>query len=249
MKKLITMLTLLSFYSMSFSQVYESYKRVKYKELPEDIKTLMKKCKCGEIDAEPNQYNDYTTNYDEGFAIDLNNDKILEYAFACEASSHGPATGKIYSYFGDRWNIIEDGFPIFENCKPEIAIQLLPTKSGGFRDIIRHDILTSRPVIMRYIFNQYYCIYTPIEAVNKVEFFMENQSNGLHNCYFGFSSLINDSIKSKYLNVSDNSKIICAFESVDHTNQIKDLLLSKGFKFINECSKGNILFCYTINPK
>ena len=120
--------------------VYETYGRINYDDLPIEIQQIMKQCKCGEIDAEPTQKNNYTTNYNEGFAIDLNNDNNLEYVFCCQAPMHGPGDGKIYSLIDGKWKIIFDNFPIFSDCEPEVAINVLQTKSEKYNDLIVNNV-------------------------------------------------------------------------------------------------------------
>lgn len=140
MKKVILLVTLTILSFMLQAQVYDSYKRISYKDLPKEIKQIMKQCKCGEIGVDPTQYNDYKTNYDEGFVIDLNSDKILEYVFCCEAPSHGPGNGKIYSLIGGKWKIIFDNFPIFDTSQASVAINVQQTKSENFNDLIVYNV-------------------------------------------------------------------------------------------------------------
>lgn len=118
---------------------YKSFKRINYQVLPVEIKKLMKVLKCGEIDAEPSQANGYTTNYDEGYTIDLNDDKALEYIFCCTAESHGPCWGNIYSLINGKWTVIATNFPVFNSGEPQKDIKLLTTKSNGFHDLFRKD--------------------------------------------------------------------------------------------------------------
>ena len=44
--------------------------------------------------------------YDCGFALDLNGDGNVEYAFCCEESPHGPCSMKIFGKVSGKWKVL-----------------------------------------------------------------------------------------------------------------------------------------------
>lgn len=224
--------------------VYKTYHKVHYKELPLEIKRLMKNSGCGEIGANPSQQNDYKTNYDSGYKIDLNDDGKPEYLFSCQAPPHGAGDGKIYSFLDKHWRIICESFPIYENSNKEINITILKSKNEGFHDLLSSDIRTDRKVIIRYIKGTYYDIYYAKEAVDDLLFFMVHETNNYNNCYIGISNMPEIEIKKRLSN-SENKYFICALESDKDAQEVKNQLIEKGFNFIKECNLGQIVFCFS----
>lgn len=121
------------------SSVYKTNIFVKYAELPEKIKMLMDSVGCGKIDAVPDQMNDYKTNMDYGYSIDLNNDKVPEYVFCCTQPAHGPCNANIFSQVSGYWKLIMQGFDGYSNEDPTINIQVLKTVHEGFHDLYQND--------------------------------------------------------------------------------------------------------------
>ncbi len=123
------------------SSVYKTYIRVKYENLPKQVKVIMDSIHCGEIDAEPSNMNDYTTNIDYGYSIDLNHDAKPEYVFCCIQPMHGPCSAKIYSCINGTWRIILSDFAGFDNEDPMVNIRVLESRHEGFQDLEQNDHL------------------------------------------------------------------------------------------------------------
>src|ERR1035438_1257592 len=199
-----------SVYSQKIDKIiYKTYKKVSYADLPDSIKIIMKNIGCGEIGAEPSQNNDYKTNYDEGYIIDLNNDNIPEYVFSCLAGSHGPGEGNIFSLIKGKWQVIYRGFPVFVNEHPEICIKVLKTKNEGYHDLLRDDLLTYRKVIIRYIHGSYYKIYTADEIQKEISFYFNKD---IKNSYFGISNDAKNEMLKRSYNQSDDYKTFYAVD-------------------------------------
>ena len=119
---------------------YKKYKPINYASLPPQIKIIMKNTlKCGEVNAEANQKNDYKSNYDQGFQIELNDDQSPEYTFCCTAPSHGPCTGNIFSFINGKWTVILTGIYVFDSDNGMDVIQIYKAKHSGFHDIKIND--------------------------------------------------------------------------------------------------------------
>lgn len=121
------------------SAVYKTYKLVKYEELPDQVKILMDSVHCGKIMAEPNKENDYTTNINYGYSIDLNHDSRPEYIFCCIQPMHGPCNAKIFSHMDGAWRIIMSDFIGYSNEDPMVNIRVLQSKHEGFSDLFQND--------------------------------------------------------------------------------------------------------------
>jgi len=114
--------------------VHGSCKFVKFKELPEGVKRLMKVIKC-----------DVTTesSYDDGYALDLNNDGKNEYAFCCQEASHGPCSMRIFSNINGAYkDILPETMSGFGDGKtPCFGFVVLNTTTNGFHDICTENVL------------------------------------------------------------------------------------------------------------
>jgi len=178
------------------SSVYKSYKLIHYADLPMQIKQVMKNSGCGEIGADPSPSNDYKTNYDQGYTIDLNDDNKPEYLFSCEAPSHGPGIGTIYSFINGNWKIIGERFQIYFEQDPEREIVVLKNKNEGYHDILKYQFSNSK-VIYRFINGSYYDIYSVKEAIKNILWFAKTFSKGIKNCSFGISNSSRDEMEKK----------------------------------------------------
>lgn len=227
---------------------YDTFEKVNYQDLPLEIKKIMLESKCGEIGADPSQYNDYKTNYDLGFMIDLNDDKVLEYVFCCEAPSHGPCDSKIYSLVKGNWSIILDKFPLYV-VKPQDAIKILTSTSESFHDLLRSDILSTRSVILKFVNGKYYPIYYPKEALSNIMSHMDYYSKSINSCYVGLTNNAYEVINKYYPNIKEESIVFFALESELVANELKENLISKGMHFIEDHPQGQIIFCITKDPK
>ena len=107
--------------------------------MPQQIKYLMDSIHCGTIGADPSKNNDYKTNIDYGFAIDLNDDQRPEYIFCCTQAPHGPCQANIFSMIHGSWKILYPGFDGFSNEDPMVNIRVLKTKHEGFHDLCVFD--------------------------------------------------------------------------------------------------------------
>ena len=120
--------------------VHNACKRVKYKELPAEVKKLMKKLKC-----------DVKTgsSYDWGYALDLNADGHKEYAFCCEESPHGPCGMKIFGKLSGTWKELFGYMAGFSDDKtPCFGFVVLNEKHNKYNDICIND--GSRDIIIRF---------------------------------------------------------------------------------------------------
>lgn len=107
--------------------VHNTCKSVRYKGLPPDIKKLMAKMKC-----------DVKTgsNYDYGYAVDLNSDGQPEYAFCCLEAPHGPCSMAIFGRLSDKWEVLYkyiDGF--YDEEQLCIGLIALKEKHSGYNDV------------------------------------------------------------------------------------------------------------------
>ena len=121
------------------SSVYKTNRFVKYTELPGTIKMLMDSVGCGRIDTVPDKTNEFKTNMDYGYSINLNDDKIPEYVFCCKQGSHGPCNANIFSLVNGSWKLIMYGFDGFSNEDPTVNIKVLKTVHEGFHDLYQND--------------------------------------------------------------------------------------------------------------
>ncbi len=225
--------------------VYKTYKIIHYKDLPRQIKEIMKKEGCGTIGADPSPENDYKTNYDSGYIIDLNDDKKPEYLFSCTAPSHGPGQGKIFSLLDGKWTVI-GGLNIYENSEPEVNIQVLKSRNQGFHDLASSDVYTYRDVIMRYIDKMYYNIHTSDEIIKALPEYIKHVSKGnLSKVYLGISNTPEKTVNEKLQSKSNNyEKLYYAVDSSEEAQKVKAALIKKGYNFLDEYNNGQIIFCY-----
>jgi len=104
-----------------------SCKVVNFKGLPVDLKQFMKKAKCG---------NKSGSNYDSGYAVDLNADGNPEYAFCCNEAKHGPCGIVVYGKMTGKWSALSDElyFPS-DDSTPCNGFVPLETKSSTYNDL------------------------------------------------------------------------------------------------------------------
>lgn len=110
---------------------HSTCKPVRYKELPPDLKKLMGKMKC-----------DVKTgsNYDYGYAVDLNSDGKPEYAFCCQESGHGPCGMTISGKYAGKWKTLYDYMYGFSDGKTScFGFVVLKEKHSGYNDICIDD--------------------------------------------------------------------------------------------------------------
>jgi len=107
--------------------VHKTCSFVKYKELPTDLKKLMTKRKC-----------DVKTgsNYDYGYALDLNADGKPEYAFCCLESRHGPCMMTIFGKLSGKWKVLFDYMAGYSDDRtPCLGFVVLKKKHADYNDI------------------------------------------------------------------------------------------------------------------
>jgi hypothetical protein len=102
-------------------------REVRYAQLPAKLRTFMAARKC-----------DVTTgsNYDYGYAIDLDADGRPEYAFCCGASPHGPCRMSIFGKRAGRWRaLLEDMSGYSDGSTPCLGFVVLSSRHAGYHDI------------------------------------------------------------------------------------------------------------------
>lgn len=222
------------------NEVYKTYQKVSYSDLPNEIKLMMKENDCGEINAYPSEENDYETNYDTGYIIDLNEDGKAEYIFSCLAPMHGPAYGNIYSLLNGKWEEI-GGMSVFDTDEPEMAISVLKSKNEGYHDLL-FDGYNNRKVVRRFFTNEYYYIHYPDEILENLTFYFKQPDKA----YFGISNNAKEEINKITNKKTDNYKIhYFALGTNKEVQRTKKILMEKGFNFIERYNTGKVLFCYT----
>jgi hypothetical protein len=140
MKLIFTLLIIFFNTGISYSQTADSFcggvyydaykdcKEVSYQSLPKGIKQLMKKSNCNVKTG---------SNYDYGFAIDLNDDDNMEYIFCCNESVHGPCLAYIYSKINNEWRIILATNGFLNDCDKVLVV--LVSMNEGFHDLCIFD--------------------------------------------------------------------------------------------------------------
>jgi hypothetical protein len=107
--------------------VLDSCRDVVFEDLPDGLKSLLKRMKC---DALP------PSTYDYGVAVDLNGDGTPEYQFCCGEARHGPCSARLFGKIGSTWRDItptNTGFQGFTStCGGMIVLE---SSHNGFRDI------------------------------------------------------------------------------------------------------------------
>lgn len=106
--------------------VHAACKTIEFKSLPKPVKEAMKKLRC-----------DVKTgsNYDYGFAIDLNNDGVKEYAFCCMEAMHGPCDMRIFAKVAGKWKPVIDFLNGYQMGGNNPGFTVLMTKHDGYFDI------------------------------------------------------------------------------------------------------------------
>jgi hypothetical protein len=100
---------------------------VRYKELPADIKRLMGEMKC-EVKT--------GSNYDYGYAVDLNSDGNPEYAFCCHEAPHGPCEMVIFGKYLGKWKVLYNDMAGFDDQEtPCLGFVVLKEKHAGYNDL------------------------------------------------------------------------------------------------------------------
>jgi hypothetical protein len=76
------------------------------------------------------------SNYDEGYAVDLNADGKPEYAYCCAAAPHGPCGMKVFAGSSGQWTALSDElhFPA-DTAIPCDGFVPLATKTAGYNDV------------------------------------------------------------------------------------------------------------------
>jgi len=145
----LSILTALLFFGLSVGPVLagcgprdesasKTCKNVRYKALPPEVKKLMARIGC-----------DVKTgsNYDYGYAVDLNSDGSPEYAFCCTESRHGPCGMAIFGKSAGQWKVLTDSMHGMDDGKtPCYGFVVLKKKSSGYNDICVDD----GPGVMRF---------------------------------------------------------------------------------------------------
>lgn len=108
--------------------VMNGCKYIKYKELPLDLKKVMTKMECNVKTG---------SNYDYGYAVDLNSDGVSEYAFCCQEAAHGPCMMAIFGKSSGKWQALYDGMPGFDDDGETSCYGFTPLKSrhSGYNDV------------------------------------------------------------------------------------------------------------------
>ena len=75
------------------------------------------------------------SNYDYGYAMDLNDDGNPEYAFCCREASHGPCGMKIFGKSSGKWGPLLDDMAGYLDGTPCYGFAVLKERHGGYRDI------------------------------------------------------------------------------------------------------------------
>jgi len=110
---------------------HDSCKSVRYHDLPEIVKDVLKKMKC-EVGPQ--------STYDYGYAMDLNGDGLLEYQYCCGEPRHGPCSSLVIGKIRSQWkNLIGKTsyqFDLYRDAgTPCYGISILESQHGGFHDI------------------------------------------------------------------------------------------------------------------
>jgi hypothetical protein len=109
----------------------QSCKTVHAKTLPADLRKYLVKSGC-DVKA--------GSNYDEGYALDLNGDGNLEYVYCCTEARHGPCGMKIFARSVGRWMALSD--EVYITGDTSIACDgftPLTTKTSGYNDLCIGD--------------------------------------------------------------------------------------------------------------
>ncbi|WP_295386074.1 hypothetical protein [uncultured Thiodictyon sp.] len=105
----------------------QTCKTVHAKALPAELRKYLAKSGC-----------DVKTgsNYDEGYAVDLNADGNLEYAYCCSSAPHGPCGMKVFASVSGKWTALSDEvyFPA-DTETPCDGFVPLASKSAGYNDV------------------------------------------------------------------------------------------------------------------
>jgi hypothetical protein len=109
------------------TKIQKACRNVKYADLPRAVTDLMAGCEC-----------DVKTGsvYDEGYALDLNEDGMDEYAFNCYEVPHGPGRMKIFGKTADKWKVLLEYMPGYsDGVTPCYGFIILRTSTNGYHDI------------------------------------------------------------------------------------------------------------------
>jgi len=211
------------------SDYYLKLKKIAYQQLPLDVRKLMKKCNCVEVNSST----------PVGFAIDLNDDLKVEYVFPCAKISQGTTFGSIFSMINGKWRILDNRFIIRNSSNPKQNIDIQANTSDGFHDISDNQMLAGKKVIRRYIQGSYYPLYKPNDVTERIIKSMED-------CYFGISNdaeNLMEGLSSPEL--KDKQYLVFALESQADAEIVKTALIAKGMHFNESYSIGQIIFCYS----
>jgi hypothetical protein len=105
----------------------QTCKTVHAKALPAALRSYLAKSGC-DVKA--------GSNYDEGYAVDLNADGNLEYAYCCASAPHGPCGMKVFARVSGKWTALSDEvyFPA-DTALPCDGFVPLVTKTAGYNDV------------------------------------------------------------------------------------------------------------------
>jgi hypothetical protein len=85
--------------------VLASCREVRFDDLPDGLKSLLKSMKCENLPP---------SNYDYGVAVDLNGDGVPEYQFCCGEAPHGPCPARLFGKMGSTWRDSTPSNAVFE---------------------------------------------------------------------------------------------------------------------------------------
>jgi len=107
-------------------EIQASCREIKYEDLPNGAKALLRRLKCDTGPGSP---------YDYGTAVDLKGDGVPEYQFCCHEAPHGPCGAVLIGRVGTKWKDLtaSEGMLGFEG--PCNLFVVLETQHSGFHDI------------------------------------------------------------------------------------------------------------------
>ena len=105
----------------------QTCKSVQAKALPAGLRQYIAKSGC---DVKPGD------TYDEGYAVDLNGDGKLEYAYCCSSAAHGPCGMKLFARVAGNWTALSDEYYFSADpATPCDGVMPLLTMNSGYHDV------------------------------------------------------------------------------------------------------------------
>ncbi|WP_295455340.1 hypothetical protein [uncultured Thiodictyon sp.] len=105
----------------------QSCRTVQAKALPADLRSYLAKSGCDVKGG---------SNYDEGYAVDLNADGKLEYAYCCSSAPHGPCGMKVFASSAGKWSALsEEVYFSADTAIPCDGFVPLATRTAGYNDV------------------------------------------------------------------------------------------------------------------